>query len=89
VPALQRARRRLRCGRRPGLCWSTAAIGKLLSAERGVRIAGTAAVTGGEPALTYSYLFHCALTIAGGTSEESRNVITERILGLPRETTPR
>jgi alkylation response protein AidB-like acyl-CoA dehydrogenase len=57
--------------------------------ELGMRIAGAAAVIGGEPALTFQYLFQRAMTIAGGTSEVSRNVIAERILGLPREIIPR
>jgi alkylation response protein AidB-like acyl-CoA dehydrogenase len=71
-------------------------ISKLLSAEHaqritelGMRIGGVAAVTGAEPHLAFQYLFHRALTIAGGTSEVSRNVIAERILGLPREVIPR
>jgi alkylation response protein AidB-like acyl-CoA dehydrogenase len=67
-------------------------VTKLLSAEHaqrvtelGMTIAAVAGVTGDEPELAYEYLFDRCLTIAGGTSEVSRNVIAERILGLPRE----
>ena len=67
-------------------------VTKLLAAEHaqrvtelGMSIAAVAGVTGGEPALTHEYLFDRCLTIAGGTSEVTRNVIAERILGLPRE----
>jgi len=53
--------------------------------ELGLLLAGPAAIDGSEPALATNYLMSRSLTIAGGTSEISRNVISERILGLPRD----
>jgi 3-oxochol-4-en-24-oyl-CoA dehydrogenase len=67
-------------------------VTKLLSAEHAqrvteiaMRLAGPAAVTGAEERVTFEYLFDRCLSIAGGTSEITRNVIAERILGLPRD----
>jgi alkylation response protein AidB-like acyl-CoA dehydrogenase len=67
-------------------------VTKLLVAEAGQRItelgmelSGSAAVTGQAPKLLRSYLGNRAMTIAGGTSEITRNTIAERILGLPRD----
>ena len=53
--------------------------------ELGIALAGTAAVVGGNQKLIRSYLGSRAMTIAGGTSEITRNTIAERILGLPRD----
>ncbi|WP_029106432.1 acyl-CoA dehydrogenase [Mycobacterium sp. URHD0025] len=53
--------------------------------ELGMDLVGSAAVTGQTPKLTRAYLGNRAMTIAGGTSEITRNTIAERILGLPRD----
>jgi alkylation response protein AidB-like acyl-CoA dehydrogenase len=54
-------------------------------AELALRIAGPGLLNGDDPEVLHDYLFSRCLTIAGGTSEVVRNLIAERILGLPRE----
>jgi alkylation response protein AidB-like acyl-CoA dehydrogenase len=69
-------------------------VTKLLSAEHAQRVADAAlTLAGPEAALAEglgaavgrSVVFSRALSIAGGTSEITRNQIAERILGLPRD----
>ncbi|MBW0091740.1 acyl-CoA dehydrogenase [Pseudonocardia sp. KRD-184] len=67
-------------------------LNKLFSSEHAqrvtalaVRLAGTAAVAGGNELVMRCYLWARCLTIAGGTSEIARNQVAERLLGLPRD----
>ena len=55
--------------------------------ELGLVVLGTdGATTEGDAAgWTFGFLANRCLTIAGGTSEVQRNVIAERLLGLPRD----
>jgi 3-oxochol-4-en-24-oyl-CoA dehydrogenase len=72
-------------------------VGKLLGAEFeqrvhefGLDLAGPdGAITEGDAAVSARGVLHSrCLTIAGGTSEVQRNVIGERLLGLPRDPEP-
>ena len=76
---------------------SEAAVRKLLGVQHdqhtqevGMALMGAdAAATDGEAgAWSSAFLFNRCLTIAGGTSDVQRNVIAERLLGLPRDPEP-
>jgi alkylation response protein AidB-like acyl-CoA dehydrogenase len=82
--------------RQPG---PEASIRKAMADEHGQHIMGLAKDLAGMSALLsdvgplgtavnlwhYGYLFSPALTIGGGTSEVQRNIIAERVLGLPHD----
>ncbi|WP_433710443.1 acyl-CoA dehydrogenase family protein [Nocardia sp. CA-084685] len=62
----------------------------LLQTDSAVTIAGAAAVTGdpdgpGIGQVGIDYLFRNAWSLAGGSTEMARNIISERVLGMPRE----
>jgi alkylation response protein AidB-like acyl-CoA dehydrogenase len=63
------------------LSWSL--LGQRLSETR-LAIEGLAALTGPTPAAS-SFLGSRALTIAGGTTEVMKNILAERVLGLPKD----
>ena len=83
-------------GQDPG---PAASIRKTLADEHGQSITSLMKDLGGPSAMLgtqdeyteetdewhWAYLFSRALTIGGGTSEVQRNIIGERLLGLPRE----
>jgi len=91
-----RARDARRAGKQPG---PESSIGKLFAAELNVAVQeewlaerGPAAMAWADDedtqAVVRGFLRSRANTIEGGTSEVQRNVIGERVLGLPREPDP-
>ncbi len=61
-----------------------------LQTDSALRIAGTAAVIGepdgpGNGQTGIHYLFRNAASLGGGSTEMARNIISERVLGMPRE----
>jgi alkylation response protein AidB-like acyl-CoA dehydrogenase len=81
-------------GAKPG---SEASVRKLLGVEHdqrtqelGLALLGPEGATtiGAAAQWTFGFLANRCLTIAGGTSEIQRNVIGERLLGLPRDPEP-
>nr|HMS88897.1 acyl-CoA dehydrogenase family protein [Acidimicrobiales bacterium] len=84
-------------GEQPG---PEASIRKVLADEHGQAVMELAKDLAGSGALLtnvgplgadvdtwhYGYLFSRALTIGGGTGEVQRNILAERVLGLPHDT---
>ena len=59
-------------------------LAKDLSGTAGM-LTGPGPLGSADPQWHYGYLFAPALTIGGGTSEVQRNIIAERVLGLPHD----
>jgi alkylation response protein AidB-like acyl-CoA dehydrogenase len=58
------------------------------SAETGVNVLGPRGMVMGDEGVQYAFLGSRAFHIGGGTDEIQRNLIAERVLGLPRDQQP-
>jgi alkylation response protein AidB-like acyl-CoA dehydrogenase len=93
----QRSQAAVRAGRPPGPAGSVAKLATAVTSQRSGNLAMQLAGVGGQAWLPENGAggrwSHLALTtrsrsIGGGTSEIQRNIIGERVLGLPREPDP-
>ena len=76
-------------GEPPG---AEASIRKILADEHGQRtmglakdLAGASGMLSAQDEWGYGFLFAPALTVGGGTGEVQRNIVAERVLGLPHD----
>ncbi len=77
-------------GRAPG---AEASVRKAIADAHGQHVMGLgrdlagghAMLAGSDPAWSEGFLFAPALTIGGGTAEVQRNIVAEKVLGLPRD----
>jgi alkylation response protein AidB-like acyl-CoA dehydrogenase len=76
-------------GREPG---PEASVRKAIADDHGKQVMelakdldGARGMLGSRPIWSKGFLFSAALTIGGGTAEVQRNIVAERILGLPHE----
>jgi alkylation response protein AidB-like acyl-CoA dehydrogenase len=56
-----------------------------LDTDLGLHIAGAAGVAGDTGRYGTDYLFRQGASLGGGSTEMARNIISERVLGMPRE----
>jgi alkylation response protein AidB-like acyl-CoA dehydrogenase len=68
-----------------GIARDLAGAHAMLAGSGPVRGWGTTGVALDDPTWSRGFLFSPALTIGGGTAEVQRNIVAEKVLGLPRD----